>query len=357
MLITKATLTELQDRNLLRTDIDTLTQQLLTVQTDYSKFDTVDLVIESVLEHLVLKQSIIRDLYRHRQHWPKLPHDGNNRLVGMHFFAPAHLMNIIEIVKSRHTSPQVLADILVLSKRIDKIGVVVKDGTGFVANRMFYPYRQVFLLCFAADFLIEHGVDPYRMDRALEQFGMASGVNRMTDIAGIDVFYQGQESVRKDLGGRMYLSSMLKELSDRRRYGEKSGAGFYRYDEFHRPSTDYNGLDDVLESVRAGKSKIQFELTDQEIVEMLLFPVVNECFRIIAEKKIEKRSDLDVLSCQGYGFPTKYGGIFYWAQHIGFTEIAQRLEKWALLHGQGETETNAQAFFAPCEALLNAGNN
>jgi len=174
----------------------------------------------------------------------------------------------------------------------------------------------------------------------------------MTDIAGIDVFYQGQESIRKDFGGRMYLSSILKELSDRRRYGEKSGAGFYRYEESNRPLTDYSGLHDVLESVRAQKCKIQFELTDEEIVQMVLFPVVNECFRIMAEGKIEKRNDLDVLSCQGYGFPTKRGGVYYWAEQIGLAEISQKLDKWAMIFGEEESDTNVQAFFAPCDMLL-----
>lgn len=319
---------------------------------EYAPFRELDMVIEAVLEDLGLKQRIFADLEAACSFTCILSTNTStiditqvaarcsrpDRVLGAHFFSPAHVMQLFEIVRTPKTSAQAIVDTLAFSKRIGKTPVVVGNCTGFAVNRVFFPYTM------AACLLVDLGIDPYRIDKVISsQFGMPMGPFRLSDLVGGDVGVHVGANIVASYPDRVYPATLIPSLVAAKRLGEKSGAGFYVYDAKRKAAPDPQGLAPFLAASRAKNNMPKpSAMNDADIIEFIFYPVVNEAARVVAERIVDKASDLDVAAVLGMGFPPFRGGLVHWADEVGAARIAARLAQWAPLYGP---------LFAPCEFL------
>ncbi|CAL4907728.1 unnamed protein product [Urochloa decumbens] len=327
---------------------------LLSGVLDYEQFRDADVVIEAVIEDVLLKQQVFSDLEKYCHHNCIFATNtstidlnligqktgSQDRIVGAHFFSPAHVMPLLEIVGTRQTSSQVIVDLLDVAKKIRKTPIVVGNCTGFAVNRMFFPYGQ------AASFLVDYGLDVYHIDHVITQFGMPMGPFRLADLVGFGVATATRKQYFQSYPERCYKSMLLLQiLLEDNRTGESSRKGFYVYDDKRKASRDPD-LRKYIEKSRSIGGVMQdpklMKLTDNDIVEIILFPVVNEACRVLDEGIALKASDLDVASVMGMGFPSYRGGVMFWADSLGAKYVYDRLEAWSKDYGQ---------FFKPCEYL------
>ncbi len=322
---------------------------------DYADFGSLDMVIEAVIEDLPLKQRIFADLERVCNKDCILSTNTSTiditkvaanvgcpeRVLGAHFFSPAHVMQLFEIVRTPATSAQAIVDTLGFSKQIKKMPVVVGNCTGFAVNRVFFPYTM------AACLLVDLGLDPYRIDAVIaRQFGMPMGPFRLSDLVGADVGAHVGANIVETWPERVYQATLIPSLVAAKRLGEKTGAGFYKFDDRRKAAPDPEGIAPFLAASRAKCSLPRpGAMSDADIVEFIFFPVVNEAARVIAEGIVAKPGDLDVASVLGMGFPPFRGGVVKWADTVGAPRIAARLAEWARAYGP---------FFAPCDFLAHA---
>ncbi|XP_022157550.1 peroxisomal fatty acid beta-oxidation multifunctional protein AIM1 [Momordica charantia] len=320
---------------------------------DYSDFKDVDMVIEAVIENVPLKQKIFSELEKVCP-----PHcilatntstiDLNlvgektsslDRIIGAHFFSPAHIMPLLEIVRTEMTSPQVILDLMTVGKLIKKVPVVVGNCTGFAVNRAFFPYAQ------AAHLLVHLGVDPFRIDRVITSFGLPLGPFQLQDLSGYGVATAVRKEFSSSFPDRVFLSPLIDLLRKNGRDGKNNGRGFYTYEKGSRPKPDPSILPIVEESRRivnlipSGKP---IAITDQQILEMVLFPVVNEGCRVVDEGVVIRPSDLNVAAVLGMSFPSYRGGLLFWADLVGPKHVYASLKKWSEQYGD---------FFKPSKYL------
>ncbi|KAL5975948.1 hypothetical protein ACLOJK_020277 [Asimina triloba] len=329
---------------------------------DYSEFKNVDMVIEAVVENVPLKQSIFSDLEKTCPAHCILATNtstidlnligektsSQDRIIGAHFFSPAHVMPLLEIVRTEKTSPQVILDLMTVGKTIKKIPVVVGNCTGFAVNRTFFPYTQ------GAHLLAHLGVDVFRIDRVITNFGMPMGPflqigawteAHLQDVAGYGVALAVGKEFSAAFPDRTFGSPLVKLLVENGRNGKSNGKGYYIYEKGSKPKPDPSVQAIIEESKRicnimpSGKS---ISVTDEEIVEMVFFPVVNEACRVIDEGFVVRASDLDITSVLGMSFPKYRGGIVFWADLIGPAYVYRKLKKWEGLYG---------SFFKPSRFL------
>uniref|UniRef100_A0A5B7B8V9 Putative glyoxysomal fatty acid beta-oxidation multifunctional protein MFP-a n=1 Tax=Davidia involucrata TaxID=16924 RepID=A0A5B7B8V9_DAVIN len=320
---------------------------------NYDTFRTVDLVIEAVSENVFIKQQIFADVEKYcPQHCIFASNTSTidlnligertksqNRIVGAHFFSPAHVMPLLEIVRTERTSLQVIVDLLDIGKKIKKTPLVVRNCTGFAVNRMFFPYSQ------AAMFFVERGADVYQIDQAITKFGMPMGPFRMIDLVGFGVAVAGGIQVIKSFPQRSYKSLLIPIMQEEERGGESTLKGFYLYDDKRKASPDPEIMKYIEKARSISDVTVDSNLTklsDRDIVEMIFFPVVNEACRVLAEGIAIKASDLDIASVMGMGFPAYRGGIIFWADSLGSRYICSKLEDWSKIYGE---------FFKPCAYL------
>ncbi|KAI8468942.1 MAG: ClpP/crotonase-like domain-containing protein [Monoraphidium minutum] len=332
---------------------------------DYAPFANVDMVIEAVIEDIPLKQRIFADLEAACPPHAILATNtstididlvgaktkSRDRIVGAHFFSPAHVMPLLEIVRTTSTSKQVVLDTLALASTIKKTPVVVGNCTGFAVNRVFFPYTM------AACLLADCGANPYQVDAVIAgDFGMPMGPFRLNDLVGSDIGLHVGKNFVEAFAERVYVSHLIPSLFDAGRLGEKSGAGFYKYDARRRASPDPEvrplieksvAEAGILAKVFGGKPP---KMTPQEVIEFIFFPVVNEGCRVIAEGIVDKPADLDVASVMAMGFPPYRGGLIFWADLVGAPKIVAALDALAAKFGP----TGAGGFFVPCEYLRSA---
>ncbi|RID77959.1 hypothetical protein BRARA_A00825 [Brassica rapa] len=311
---------------------------------DYSEFKDVDMVIEAVIENIQLKQKIFKEI---EEICP--PHcilasntstidlnvigektNSKDRIVGAHFFSPAHIMTLLEIVRTENTSAQVILDLMSLGKAIKKVPVVVGNCIGFAVNRTFFPYTQ------GAHMLVNLGVDLFRVDRVITSFGLPLGPFQLGDLAGHGIGMAVKEIYAKAYGDRMFRSPLTELLVKSGRNGKINGRGYYIYEKGSKPKPDPSVLSVVEESrkltnIMPGGKPIS--VTDKEIVEMILFPVVNEACRVLDEGVVIRASDLDVASVLGMSFPSYRGGIIFWADTVGPKYIYERLKRLSETYG------------------------
>jgi 3-hydroxyacyl-CoA dehydrogenase len=244
----------------------------------------------------------------------------------MHFFSPAHVMRLVEIVRGAATSPDSLATALAVTQRIGKIGVVVGNCFGFAGNRMLQPYGR------EKELMLLEGATPEQIDRALEQFGMAMGPNAVGDLAGLDIGASARREWRdRPDDPRYYRISDL--LVERGRLGQKTGRGFYLYD-----GDDKRRVPDpeVTELIRAEARRLgiaQRDITDREIVERCVFALVNEGAGILEDRVAQRAADLDVIWCNGYGFPRARGGPMFYADTVGLRHVLDAIERYGREQG------------------------
>jgi len=335
------------------------TLSLLKGSLDYESFRDVDMVIEAVIENISLKQQIFSDLEKYCPPHCILASNtstidlnligektrSQDRIVGAHFFSPAHIMPLLEIVRTQKTSPQVIVDVLDVGKRIRKTPVVVGNCTGFAVNRMFFPYTQ------AAMLLVEHGTDLYKIDSAITKFGMPMGPFRLCDLVGFGVAIATATQFIENFEERTYKSMIIPLMQEDKRAGEATRKGFYLYDEKRKARPDpeiktFIGKAREISGVNIDPKLVN--LSEKDIVEMTFFPVVNEACRVLAEGIAVKAADLDIAAVMGMGFPPYRGGILFWADSIGSKYICSRLEEWSKKYGE---------FFKPCAYMAEKAAN
>jgi len=331
---------------------------------DYEMFKECDMVIEAVIENLPLKQAIFADFEKAcRQDCilatntstidlqligKKCSATTRKRILGAHFFSPAQIMKLLEIVKTNETDGQYVQDTIALSTKIKKVPIVVGNCTGFAVNRVFFPYTM------AACLLVDIGLDPYAVDKAIANFGMPMGPFRLADLVGIDIGLHVGKNFVDSFPERVYLSTLLQHMHASGRLGEKSGGGFYKYDpktSSRKAVPDEAGVSRILSSSRkdseiAEQTTKGVKLSPERIVEIIFFPIVNEACRVISEGIVDKPGDLDAASVLAMGFPPYRGGLIWWADHEkGSKYVHRRLEELA-------SEFPSQSgFFKPCEYL------
>jgi 3-hydroxyacyl-CoA dehydrogenase len=299
-----------------------------------------DLVIEAVFENLAVKREVFARLGTVCRPGAILATNTSTLdvdaiaeasgraadVVGMHFFSPANVMRLLEIVRGGATAPEVVATALAVARRLGKVGVVVGNCFGFVGNRMLYAYGR------EKELMLLEGALPERIDRALEAFGMAMGPNAVGDLAGLDIGYQ----VRREWRGRpddprFYRVSDL--LVEQGRLGQKTGRGFYRYEANAR-----RGVPDpeVAALIRAEATRLgiaQREIGEAEIVERCMLALINEGARILEEGIAARGADIDVIWCNGYGYPRHRGGPMFYADTLGLGHVRERIGFYAAALG------------------------
>ncbi|BAS72014.1 Os01g0348600, partial [Oryza sativa Japonica Group] len=268
-----------------------------------------------------------------------------DRIVGAHFFSPAHVMPLLEIVRTQHTSPQVVVDLLDVGKKIKKTPIVVGNCTGFAVNRMFFPYTQSALL------FVDLGMDVYKIDRACTKFGMPMGPFRLADLVGFGVAAATGMQYLENFPERVYKSMLIPLMMEDKRTGEASRKGFYKYEDKRKATPD----PEIMKYIEKSRSMAGvtpdtelMKLSEKDIVEMVFFPVINEACRVLDEGIAVKASDLDIASIFGMGFPPYRGGIMFWADSIGAKYIHDKLEVWAKRYSD---------IFKPCSYLAERAAN
>jgi 3-hydroxyacyl-CoA dehydrogenase len=292
-----------------------------------------DLIIEAAFERMDVKLAIFRELDRVSKPGAVLATNtsmldvnviaaGTNRpqdVVGLHFFSPAHIMRLIEVVRGQRTGPDVLAIVSEFARRIGKIPVVVGVCDGFVGNRMIEPYFR------EAEFLVAEGASPHEVDRALTEFGMAMGPFAMADMAGIDVRWDViRRRAALRASGERY-SALVERLVEAGRNGQKSGAGFYRYDPGSRAPVEDPSILGLFEGEAARQGVQRRRVSSDEIVQRCLLALVNEGARILEDRIVPRASDIDVIYVRGYGFPASKGGPMFWADTVGVTRLVNEM--------------------------------
>jgi len=292
-------------------------------QLGWEGFDQADIIIEAVFESMALKKQVFAEIDKIAK--PECILASNTStldidamaaatsrprmVIGTHFFSPANVMRLVEIVRGKATEKPVIATAMALAKTLKKVGVVVRNGFGFVGNRMVFPYME------QAQFLVEEGATPEQVDRALTDFGMAMGPLAVADLSGIDVFWRILQEFPPPPGTKQ--PEAVSKLYAAGRYGQKTGAGFYRYDENRKPSPDAEVLKLVQKSNRA--------ISDEEIVERCIYALINEGAKVLEEGIALRAVDIDVIYLTGYGFPAYRGGPMFYADTVGLKKIHDRV--------------------------------
>jgi 3-hydroxyacyl-CoA dehydrogenase len=289
-----------------------------------------DLVIEAVFEDMAVKEQVFGTLDKIAKPGAVLATNTSyldvNRIAaitsrpadvaGMHFFSPANVMRLLEIVRGEKTSPEVLATALAVGRKLGKTPVVVGVCRGFVGNRMLARRQE------AAERLLLDGALPHEVDRAFTDFGFPMGPLAVSDLAGLDISWRN----RKALGIRAEIADTLCEMG---RFGQKTGKGYYRYEPGSRTPVRDPEADAVVIAASRKLGRTRRNFTPDDIVEGLIFPMINEGARILEEGIAARASDIDVIWVRGYGFPVWRGGPMFYADRIGLAKIRERLQTFA----------------------------
>ena len=314
---------------------------LIQTQLDFSGFASADLVIEAAFENLALKKQIFAELDRVAGPETVLATNtstldidqiaaATNRphmVLGLHFFSPANVMRLVEIVRGRATGKPLIATALALAKKLKKVGVVVGNCWGFVGNRMMMPYMR------EAQFLVEEGATPEQVDRALYDWGMAMGIFAVDDMGGIDVQWHVRKERQPMEKPGLRRGLVLDKLYAMGRLGQKTGAGWFRYDENRRSSPDPEVLA-LIEKTAREAGIARREIGADEIIERCIYSMINEGARILEEGYALRAADIDVVYLTGYGFPAYRGGPMWYADTVGLKQVFARVEEFHRRHGE-----------------------
>ena len=290
-----------------------------------------DLVIEAVFENMGVKKEIFADFDRILKPGAILATNTSaldideiagatsrpEFVIGLHFFSPANVMRLVEVVRADHTSKEVIATSMSLAKRIGKMAALVGVCRGFVGNRILAPRQQ------QANELLLEGVMPWDVDRVLFDFGLPMGPFAMSDLAGLDIGWSKETSKGET------LRDVLCEM-DRR--GQKNGRGYYDYaaDRTASPSPE---VEEIIRDFAARGGKELRSISDEEILERCVYPMINEGFKILEDGKAIRASDIDVIWVNGYGWPVYRGGPMFYGEQVGLARVLDRLRELQKTHG------------------------
>ena len=309
---------------------------LLTPTLKYEDIADADLVIEAVFEEMGVKEQVFKKLDEVMKPgailasntstldvdkiaaFTKRPQD----VVGMHFFSPANVMKLLEVVRGAKTAKDVLATVMAIAKKIKKTAVVSGVCDGFIGNRMIEQYSR------QAGFLIEEGATPQQVDKAIEKFGFAMGPFRMGDLAGNDIGWAIRKRRYQEKPDMKY-SKTADLLCEMGRFGQKTGAGWYDYQPGKRDAIPSKAVEDMIEKHRKDQGITPRKISDQEIVERLVYSLVNEGAHILEDGIASKASDIDMVYLTGYGFPIWRGGPMKYADQMGLFNVAESMKRFA----------------------------
>ncbi|HUR88200.1 MAG TPA: 3-hydroxyacyl-CoA dehydrogenase NAD-binding domain-containing protein, partial [Ramlibacter sp.] len=309
---------------------------LLKTTLSYDDFKDADLVIEAVFEEMGVKQKVFEKLDEVAKpgailasntstldvnkiaSFTKRPQD----VVGMHFFSPANVMRLLEVVRGDKTARDVLATVMATAKKIKKTAVVSGVCDGFIGNRMIEQYSR------QAGFMLDEGATPQQVDKAIEKFGFAMGPFRMGDLAGNDIGWAIRKR-RATERAEMKYSRTADKLCELGRFGQKTGAGWYDYQEGKRDAIPSKLVEEMIAAHRKELGITPRKISDEEIVQRLVFALVNEGARILEDGIASKASDIDMVYITGYGFPLHRGGPMLYADQFGLFNVVQAMKRFA----------------------------
>jgi len=248
-------------------------------------------------------------------------------VLGTHFFSPANVMRLLEIVRGRKTSKEVIATAMQLSKKLGKVGVLVGNCRGFVGNRMFHHYVR------ESVFLVEEGAAVAEVDNAMTDFGMAMGPLAVGDLAGLDVGWRIRKEYRHLEKPGIRQAFAGDQLCEMGRYGQKTGAGWYKYDENRQPAPDPQ-VAGWVKQWAAEQGVTQRKISAEEIVERCIYALVNEGAHILEEGYALRAVDIDIIYINGYGFPAYRGGPMWHADTVGLKKVYDRVLEFHRQHGE-----------------------
>ncbi|MFZ5547905.1 MAG: 3-hydroxyacyl-CoA dehydrogenase NAD-binding domain-containing protein [Pseudomonadota bacterium] len=309
---------------------------LLSTTLEYSGIGDADMVIEAVFEDMEVKKAVFEKLDAVMKPGAILATNTStldvNRIaaftrrpedvIGTHFFSPANIMKLLEVVRGEKTAKDVLATVMALGKKIKKTCVVSGVCDGFIGNRMIEQYSR------QAGFLLEEGATPEQVDKAVEKFGFAMGPFRMGDLAGNDVgwYIRKRRYIEKP---DLRYSKTADKLCEMGRFGQKTGAGWYDYQPGKRDAIPSKVVTDMIEQHRAEMGITPRPISDDEIVHRLVFALVNEAARLLQEGIAQRASDVDMVYLTGYGFPLHRGGPMCYADTVGLYNVVQAMKRFA----------------------------
>jgi 3-hydroxyacyl-CoA dehydrogenase len=315
--------------------------QLIRPTLSYDGFAAADIAIEAVFESMALKREVFAELDRICKPDAILASNTSTlsideiaaattrpqAVIGTHFFSPANVMKLLEIVRGKATAREVIATCMQLSRKLGKVGVLVGTCFGFAGNRMFQPYRR------EAQFLVEEGASVEAVDQALYDFGMAMGPLATADLAGLDIGWR----IRKE-HPNLYKQGVRRPIAEDRlcelgRFGQKTGAGWYKYDENRRATPDPE-VGALVRQWAAEAGIAQHAPSSDEIVERCIYALVDEGARILEDGIASRAVDLDIIYLNGYGFPAYRGGPMWYADTVGLKTVYARLQEFHRQHGE-----------------------
>ena len=309
---------------------------------DWAELATADLVIEAVFEEIGVKRQVFQRIDAVAKAGAVLASntsyldldaiaDATSRpqdVIGLHFFSPANVMRLMEVVRGRASAPDALATGLALGKKLRKLPLLTGNAFGFVGNRLYAAYRK------QCEFMVEEGAWPEQVDPRSRGFGFAMGPFAVADLSGLDIAWrmrQAQAATRDPSARYVQIADRLCEAG---RLGRKTGAGYYRYGDGGKPQVDA-AVHALIEQARADKGIVARRLDDDEICRRALLALVNEAALLLAEGVAERATDVDVALVNGYGFPRWEGGPVFWARERGEAALRADLDWLARLSGPG----------------------
>ena len=310
--------------------------------TDYAQLEDADIVIEAAFEDMDLKKQIFAELDTACKPGAILATNTSTldvneiaaatsrpeAVIGTHFFSPANVMRLMENVRGEKTSPETIASVMALTKRLGKVGALVGVCDGFVGNRMLYAYTR------QANFLLEEGALPQQVDKVIFDFGFPMGPFAMGDLAGLDVGWRIRQRRAATRDPEERYSSLADKICERGRFGQKTGAGWYRYESGSRAPQPDPEIEKLILETSAELGRARRDIDDQEILERCLYPLINEGAKILEEGLAIRSSDIDVIWIYGYGFPIHRGGPMFYADKVGPSAIYQVMSRLQQEHGE-----------------------
>ena len=315
----------------------------LVPSTDWTRLGRADIVIEAVFEDLAVKQDVFRKIDAHARAGAVLATNTSyldvdaiaraterpQDVLGLHFFSPANVMKLLEVVRGAQTAPDVLATGMALGRKLRKLPVLTGNAFGFIGNRIYNAYRK------QCEFMLEDGAWPEEVDAALQAFGFAMGAFAVADLSGLDIAWRMRQAQAATRDPRERYVAILDQLCEQGRLGRKSGAGYYRYEGGKQIPTSDAVVRAIIEQASRQRGISRRTLTPAEIQRRALLAMVNEAALLLNEGVASRASDIDVVLVQGYGFPRWQGGPVFWARQQDPAALSQDLQTLAREAGHG----------------------
>jgi 3-hydroxyacyl-CoA dehydrogenase len=313
---------------------------LMTPQLTYDGFEEADIITEAVFENMALKKQIFAEIDKIAKPDAILATNTSTldideiagvtsrpaMVVGTHFFSPANVMKLLEVVRGKATNPQVITTAMALGKKLGKVAVLAGNCHGFIGNRMVAPYFR------EAYFLVEEGAPVEAVNQALYDFGMAMGPLAVDDLAGLDIGWAIRKARAAHMKRGVRVPLVADQLCERGRFGQKSGRGWSKYDENRKPSADPETAA-LIENVATTAGIERWSIANEEIVDRCIYALINEGARVLEDGIALRAVDIDITYIYGYGFPAWRGGPMFYADTVGLGKVLARIEEFEKKHG------------------------